>query len=410
MKSYALNYIPQSQTFGQQFLYDGEHDFEYWKSQNPKANYSDYWGIRDAFVQRNFESVERLAWPTVPIKDVANITVGFSDSNRIAQTISSRKAWESVRDITNGTGTIMSLDLETIGDVLTKHQNGAGINIVNDYSGITEVGLHFRNYVDGVVKDTDTFTLAVGLNSKRAKQIKDIIASYDNSGYNALTKTEQRLIDSLSTYGHSERIQDVFTTKTINGLDYTILTEATEKATVDPFNKRAVHMGFEHLRDMWGNDDKVYARKLSQIQDITRKFINEAIADSNTAMISANSAFETTVLSDWGIDSKTFMDNSADLIYANTAIAQSKGIPVYGMQKSTILSHGVTADAPANVQNSANAAGLDITEFHHGGGDAKIQVDIATNKVFIDNKGFYETVLDSIEDLENMPITDYENS
>lgn len=411
MKSYAFNYSPQNQTFGQQFLYDGEHDFEYWKSKHPGADYGEYWhGIRDAFVQRNFESVERLAWPTVPIKDVANIATGFSDYNRIAQTIASRETWESVKNITNGSGTIMSIDLETIGDVLTKHQNGAGINIINDYSGVTEVGFHFRNYTDGAIKDSDTFTLAIGLNSKRAKQIKDVIAAYDNSGYNALTETEQRLISSLSTYGHSEKIRDVFTTKTIDGIDYTVLTEATEKSIPDPLNKRAVHMGFQHLRDMWGNNDTIYARKLAQVQDITLKLINESISDTNTAIISANAAFEATVLGDWGLDQKLFMNNSADLVFANTAIAQSKGVPIYNMQKSASLSHGVTADKPASVQNSASAAGLDSIEFHHGGEDAKMQVDIAVNKLFLDDKSYSESALQSIDNLQNMPTIDYENS
>ena len=41
MKSYAFNYSPQNQTFGQQFLYDGIHDFEYWKEKHPTVEYSE---------------------------------------------------------------------------------------------------------------------------------------------------------------------------------------------------------------------------------------------------------------------------------------------------------------------------------------------------------------------------------
>lgn len=413
MKSYAFNYSPQNQTFGQQFLYDGVHDFEYWKSQNPKANYNDYWhGIRDAFVERNFNVIESLTndLSKAPIKDIANMTAGMSDTMRVAQTISSKQAWEAVSNITNNTGTIMSIDLETIGDITTKHQGADGINILKGYTGVTEVGFHYRNYLDGIMQpNADTFTFAIGLDSKRTEAVGKVVAAYDLNGYKSLTATEQRLIDTLSTYGHNEEIRKVFTTKTIDGLDYTILTDATEKAIPDPLNKRAVHIGFQHLRDMWGNDDKVYARKLQQVQDITLKLINESISDSNTAIISANSAFEATVLSDWGVDAKSFMDNSADLVYANTTIAKSKGISVYSMQKNASLSNGVTGDKPASVQNSAYAAGLDNTEYHHGGSDAKMQVDIAVNKFFIDDKSYSESVLNAIDN-SSMPTVDYEGS
>ena len=417
MKSYAFNYSPQNQTFGQQFLYDGIHDFEHWKETHPKVDYSEYWhGIRDAFVERNFNAVERLTsdLSKAPLKDIANMTAGMSDNLRIAQTISSKQAWEKVSNITNGTGTIMSIDLETIGDITTKHQGANSINILKDYTGVTEVGFHFRNYVDGIMQPgSETFTLAIGLDSKRAEYVAKVVAAYDNSGYKALTETEQRLIDALSTYGHSENIFDVFTEKEISAFGskkFTVLTDATEKSIADPLNKRAVHLGYQHLRDMWGGNDTVYARKLAEIQNATVDIINKSMASNTTAMISANSAFEATVLSEWGVNPKDFMNNSADLIYANTTIAQANGISVYDMQKNAILSNGVTGNMPASVQNSAYAAGLGSTEYHHGGGDAKMQVDIATNKMFRDSKSYSDSALSSIDTLKDRPTIDYEKS
>ena len=129
MESYAFNYKPQKQVFGRQFYYDGIHDFEYWELNHPGVDYKEYWSIRNAFVERNFNIVESLTSDisNAPIKDIANFTAGMSDDLRIAQTISSKKAWESVRDITNGTGTVMSIDLETIGDITTKHVN---VNVI----------------------------------------------------------------------------------------------------------------------------------------------------------------------------------------------------------------------------------------------------------------------------------------
>lgn len=417
MISYALNYSPQNQTFGQQFLYDGVHDFEHWKKEHPKVDYSEYWhGIRDAFVERNFNAVERLTsdLSKAPLKDIANMTAGMSDNLRVAQTIASQQAWEKVSNIANGTGTIMSIDLETIGDITTKHQGANGINVFKDYTGVTEVGFHFRNYVDGMMQPgSETFTLAIGLNSQRADYVAKVVAAYDNSGYKALTETEQRLIDALSTYGHSENIFDVFTEKEISafgGKKFTVLTDATEKSIADPLNKRAVHLGYQHLRDMWGGSDVNYAKRLSEIQNATVNIINQSMSSNTTAMISANSAFEATVLSDWGVDPRAFMNNSADLVYANTTIAQANGISVYRMQNNAMLSNGVTGNMPASVQNSAYAAGLGSTEYHHGGADARMQVDIATNKMFRDEKSYSDSALDGIDKLKNRPTIDYEKS
>ena len=380
MKSYAFNYSPQIQTFGQPFLYDGEHDFEYWKSTHPKVDYQEYWhGIRDAFVDRNFNIVESLTSniSKAPIKDIANFTAGMSDDLRIAQTISSKKAWESVRDITNGTGTIMSIDLETIGDVLTKHTGLDGKNILSGYAGITEAGFHIRNYVDGVLQsDTQTFTLPLGLSPSRFNAAQKVYNAYIQSGYDALTEEEQRLIKSLSTYGTSN-FNNVFRYEESGPLKgFFVLTEEAEKTLPNPYDSNKVSTGLKKLEALY-NDSRYDEVK---VQKFIINTINNALDADNTAIISANSAFEATVLSDLGLDGKRFMSESADIVYANTAIARSQGISVYDMQKNAFLSNGVTGNAPASVENSGYAAGLGRPEYHHGGSDAKLQVDIATNK------------------------------
>ena len=142
MKSYAFNYSPQTQTFGQPFLYDGEHDFEYWKLTHPNVNYQEYWhGIRDAFVNRNFNIVESLTSniSKAPIKDIANFTAGMTNDLRIAQVISSKKAWESVRDITNGTGT-SCVSYEQNGNLTIPTRLGWSLNVF----GITTIILYLH--------------------------------------------------------------------------------------------------------------------------------------------------------------------------------------------------------------------------------------------------------------------------
>ena len=411
MESYAFNYKPQKQVFGRQFYYDGIHDFEYWELNHPGVDYKEYWSIRNAFVERNFNIVESLTndISNAPIKDIANFTAGISDDLRITQTISSKKAWESVRDITNGTGTVMSIDLETIGDITTKHVNVNGQNIINDYSGITEIGFHFRNYIDGVMQpDNQTFTLVLGLDSKRYKSANDVVLKYVKNGYDALNGQEQRLIQSLSTYGGN--FNDVFKQITISGETFYALQEKAEHAIPDISNAGKVRHGLENLRVLYNRNDAIYEKELSKIKNYVINTINNGLNDKSTVIISANSAFEASALSDWGLDGKKFMNNSADLIYANTTIARANNISVYDMQKNAILSHNVTGNNPASVQNSAYAAGLDITEKHHGGGDAKIQVDIGTNKLFTNDKSYAENVLDASDKLQNMPTIDYDKS
>ena len=127
----ALNYKPREQTYGQQFLYDGTHTIEDWKALG-KSN-SEYWQRRDNFVQANYKAIEEMVNDIAhaPVKDIANIVTdnygGFTSSQRINQFLSSRKAWETVKKVTNGTGTVMSLDLETLGDVTTVHHFADGI-------------------------------------------------------------------------------------------------------------------------------------------------------------------------------------------------------------------------------------------------------------------------------------------
>lgn len=409
MKSYAFNYSPQNQTFGQQFLYDGIHDFEYWKETHPTVDYSEYWhGIRDAFVNRNFSIVESLTsdMSKAPISDIANFTSGMNSDLRIAQVVSSKKAWESVRDITNGTGTIISIDLETIGDVLTKHIGLDGKNVLSGYAGITEAGFHIRNYVDGVLQpNSQTFTLPLGLSPSRFNAAQKVYNTYIQSGYNALTEEEQRLIKSLSTYGTSN-FNNVFRYEESGPLKgFFVLTEEAEKALPNPYDSNKVLTGLKKLEALY-NDSRYNEAK---VQKFITNTINNALDADNTAIISANSAFEATVLNDLGIDGKKFMSKSADIVYANTAIARSQGISVYDMQKNAFLSNGVTGNAPASVENSGYAAGLGRPEYHHGGSDAKLQVEIATNKYFTQEKSYADLAIDSADE-KYMRTIDYQNS
>lgn len=404
MKSYAFNYKPQQQTFGQPFLYDGEHDFEYWKLTHPDSKYEDYWhGIRDAYVKRNFDIVESLTQQN-NLSPVTNFTTGFSDEQRIAQTILSHDTWKSINDITHGTGTIMSFDLETIGNVWTKHQNASGKNIPTDYAGITEIGFHFRKFKDGVVQEIaneDTFTLVVGLNPKQINQVKKIVNVYNNSGFEALDSNGQWLIRQLSRYGHSANVDKVFEFKPIDQLGgkFMVLSSATELAEARPLDGEAVRRGFKNLSNVWGEEGKYYDKNFEKVQNAVIKLINENINDPNTAIISANAPFEATILSDLGLDGEKYIYNSADIVSANTTIARSKNMSVYNLQRSANLSHGVTGNKPASEQNAMNAAGLDEIEKHSAGLDARNAVDVAVNKSFYGDDSFAEAAMKAGEDL-----------
>ena len=241
----------------------------------------------------------------------------------------------------------MSLDLETIGDVTTVHHFADGLKR-EGYAHVTEVGLAYKEFVDGVQQpikfNQNYFGLVIGIDeaSEKAKQIQTVINDYKLHGFDALNATDQRLIESLSTYGYGN-YYEVFNPNVkidrLGGERFVVLSEKTLSSMPNVTSHAAVNKGFENLKMAYQN-----GATEERISQVIKTEIERAMADADTAMIGANVTFEANLLHQWGIDSDDFMKQTADTLYANTAIAKAYGISGYKMQKNSPLSMPISRD------------------------------------------------------------------
>ena len=90
MKSYAFNYSPQNQTFGQPFLYDGEHDFEYWKSINADALNYELAYDKEGRMVKNGNTTYEYTYP----EDGVMMMTGYDSSHNIVTNTSMGEIFE----------------------------------------------------------------------------------------------------------------------------------------------------------------------------------------------------------------------------------------------------------------------------------------------------------------------------
>lgn len=425
---YALNYRPKEAYYGEGFLYDGENGFNEWKNEKIKSKkkfkYKDYYDMRDAFVHNNREIIDDVFGSNVRqynVKDVSDFisTATYSDT-RIAQTIAAKKSWEKVRDISHGTGTVIGFDIETIGDAVRENLYTVGENLQNydGHAGITEMGFYLKPFVDGEpVKDMfQEKTIAVGLTSEQLAYAQKILSTYKKEGISALSENDEWMLGWFSRYGHENSYSAYFTVEQVDFLgNNKFVTINTDKlADMDIYNHKAIDQGIKIWEGLMNDKSySVYTDKAYVLGESV-DFLNKNIANDSSTLVAANVGYETTVLSkeleslNIKFDGRNLYENTADIVYANETIAKAQGISVYKMQERT--GNKISADnaeSPASTQTSMQAAGLEDTKEHHSGGkDSKVEVDVATNKRFID-KSFPEEVLESIEIEEQIKPKDY---
>ena len=401
MNSYALNYRARKQTFGNQFKYDGEHDFEYWKLRNGNQNYKDYWtGMRDAFVQDNFTSVNDIEKAkairsyesmhdafvqgkftsvndikkTKVTRNYGDMTAGFYKNNRISQVISAKNSWASLSRMMGGLtdGSLMVFDLETFGNIRKAPNEG--------FSSIMELGFHSRQFQGGIrmTDSDDTFTLVFGKSKKQLESMESVINSYIGSGYNALNDDEQWLINVLSKYGQVDTPFKKEKIAKLGNKEFTVLTDEAAHAIPNPNNTDYVLNGFEKVKNIWAGSN--YQKEFDKTMNASIEFINKSLSNQDVIVGGANSMYEATVLARYGLNVEAYTNNVVDVVYGNTAIAADKGVSVYTIQRNATLSSGVTSENVGGVENSSRAAGLNKKEFHSGGLDSFDTADILTNK------------------------------
>ena len=410
-KYYALNYQPEQINYGQTFLYDGVHDFNYWKENNKTAlinkelSYKDYWNQRDQFVHNNRLMVDNIN--DHPIKDIINFSYGASRNERISQAIASKQQWLNVKNIAEGTGTIIGFDTETIGDAMRENLHTINNKLQNydGYAGITEVGFNVRNFKNGIQTGDNTVTLAISLNKQQLSKASEALARYKNNGINALDDAEKRMLEWFSSYGY-EDASKYFKENNIDFLgNKTFMTiDSSNIGNKDIYNLNRIEKGINNWKALstW---QKQTASKDYVLKE-AMSYLDSTMNDSNKALVLANASYDSTVLAhelkDIGINynPKGLYDNAADVVYANEIIASSRNESVYKMQQST-GNNILSVNNPASVQASLEAAGIIDKETHIAGLDSKQEIDIAINKHFIGGKTYYDTVIDSIDTVTN---------
>lgn len=426
---YALGYRPQELNFGKTFLFDGENDFEYWKKQNPGVDYKEYWKLRDTFVHNNRVLVDNIHnnrtladnVHNYPVKNVANFFYSNDKNARIAQVIASNGTWEKVKNITNSNGTIISFDTETIGDV---ERNGFykinnSLQSYDGYAGVTEIGFSVRQYVDGdVIGDINgrELTLAVGLSKDQLRAARTALNTYENHGLSSLDKNQIWMLKWFSQYGNGH-YSSYFGTDAIDFLGnkkfVTINVGAMKAPDIHDFN--AIRRGINNWS--FAMSDKSLNKYMGKehVLGSAVEYIQSNLDDPTSALTGSNIGYDITVLQqelkNTNIkfntqDAQKFFENTADIVYANEAIAASEGISVYKMQTRT-GNKIKTVGKPASQQASQEAAGLG-DESHIAGSDAGNESKVSTNKRFRNGEAFADQVLEANK--INTVNQDYENN
>lgn len=400
---YAIGYKPQQQSFGQSFLYDGEHDFEYWKQQNPGAKFEDHWAIRDNFVHNNRQIAERLNYP---IKDVASfLSTSNSRDARIAQTIAANEVWGKVKSIAESDGSVIIFDTETIGDAERRyfHKIGDTLQNYDGYAGITEMGFSIRNFANGEPVNTDrSITIAVALDDSQLNTARKALTLYKEKGISALDDAQVRMLSWFSQYGNGKSYS-YFRTEAIDFLgNQTFVTINTAQMMhPDIYNFDAIQRGITNWTEVMNNSQMSKYMSKKHVLGHSAAYIQANLNNPNTALMASNVGYDVTVLNHelkgigvFSFDAQQVYDNTADIVYANEAIANAHGISVYKMQSRT-GNKITTVDRPASQQASQEAAGLIGYERHIAGEDASDAGKIGTNKRFVDGRAYYDEVLEA---------------
>lgn len=402
---YAIGFQPQQVDYGQTFLYDGEHDFNYWKTLNSKANYSDYWGMRDTFVHNNRVIADQIK--NYPIQNIANFMLKAPSEQRVRQTLGADSVWQSIKNIAEDTGTIVSFDTETIGDAQRtgRYKINGKLQSYDGYAGITEIGFDVRNFADGNALSSKNVTLAVGLNSNQIMTAKEALTEYRSSGFDALNENQQRMLSWFSKYGHSHYSQ-YFQVSELDFLNSQKFVTINVNAVMneDAYDLNAIERGIVNWEKM-SNDAhmKMYADK-SHVLRASNTYLQSVIKDTTgtKALIAANVSYDASVLGheldDIGVefDAENMYSRTADLVYANESIAKANGTSVYALQAST-GNEIMSTSNPASVQASNEAAGKTGSERHIAGPDSGDVSDDILNQNFVGGKAYYDHVLEANE-------------
>lgn len=382
---YSFNYKDKEKTWPSGFLYDGVHNYD-----TGSIAKDEYFALRQSFVDNNFSKIKSIN-PAQSIDDY----LGMSMMERMRQNATSQKAWERIHDIIGGQdGTVMSMDIETVGDIVSHSRKPAA------YTGITEMGFAFQNFKNGFMNgDATRFTLVDGFSDVQKKAALDVLNAYKQSGWNALNEQEQWLMKIMSSYGEYN-FQDTFRQVEIpaaglDGKKFWALSEKAEQVIGDHTNFSKISKGIANWSTLY---QRTVDSGISSNIDAGVQYMAEILNENKIGIVSANSAYEATVLGNklrqFGSSGEVLMNNSADVVYASTAISRTNAMSSFRMQMEA-LGRGSDPSAPNSVASLNIASGINEAEIHHGASDALQQIKNATSHVYYGDKPFSQLAIEA---------------
>lgn len=396
----AIGYVPQETYYGQEFLYDGIHGIQEYANihgiKGSEAWKSDILPIREAYITYNKSLVDNMQ--KLPVSDIADWVTGATAQNsRIRQVIDSNSVWESIQEISNGNGTVIGFDTETIGDVLRSnlHDIGGKTSKYDGFAGITEIGFSHHTFMNGelVGNAPTTTTIAVGLNKNQLDRATTALASYKNNGLSSISDDEARMLEWFSSFGKGNSA-GIFGLNEVSflGNEKFVTINTSALSTPDLYDTESIRRGIER----WANLNNNYGEYVAhdRVIGLSVQYINEQIKQK-TPFVASNIGFDITALSyesNMTLDAKGLYEGTADTTSALAVQAAAHNSSIY----TDMSKHGNPSPAtPASTDSAMQVSGLARKEIHHAGQDAQDEVAVAINRYYTEGKSFAQRTIDA---------------
>ena len=403
---YAFGYKAPD-TFGRlqsgQWLYDGTNGQDHFVSHGGKI--PEYWNKRNEFLANNSRIIQSASE-----LDAGLFNRYTSSDMDVAQVIASKTQWERIEAINNGgSGTIVTYDIETLGDIgMTKSHKVIAGDIAryqryDGYAGITEIGFNIQSFDNGTPLQSRAVSIAVGINADQQTQLAKLISRFEHEGWSSLDRTEQSTLNRLTAYAGN--YNDIFGEESLDflgGRTYTVVKGIHEPTRT----AKDMRSGLQNLSrvNRYGTRGRV-----ADVLPVATQYLTD-MSDAGNILIAANARFDTQGLANQAsisglsinFNPDVITNNTADVIYAQRAMGQVERISALDHQNRIHEGKTYTGEQPNTVSNTMRSLRMEGEELHMGGDDSRIQSEIATTRNFIpinDNeyKSFAQAATESAE-------------
>ena len=321
--------------------------------------------------------------------------VNSQNQESVFQALGALPQWKAAKKIVEGTGEVIGWDLETIGDVANQ------VSKYDGYASITEYAIGSYKYENGILKNSNVTSFALGIDSKQKLALYDLIDRFKKDGWDSLSQPEQVTLDRLSMIGDSKKtFYDIFEEKydTILGNKGYWTVKGLGQSSMDP---SAMRQGADRLHHLYYNKNA----KPEEIIPLLTSKIQEAAYTDGKVLTGANNIFDFSTLDETskrlginnGMDFKAMYNNTVDLTNAVRTMPSVKGVSVLTFSEQLHGNVPFDTDRAASIDSMMQSLGMDRVQLHTGGEDVINQVDILTTKYYSQNKSFIDSFIDMTE-------------